>query len=282
MKRVIAAAAVLLALSTSDAVLALAQRTFVASSGSDTWPCTRPQPCRSFAMAISNTTDRGEVIVLDSAGYGPFTVAQSVSVVAPAGIYGGVTVTSGSGVTVNGGGITVTLRGLSINSPGGAASGVVFQQGSALTIEDCEIGGGSFGVDVVAIDARLAIKNSVLRNSDHGVYARPSSGYLRVTIADSVIAHVLGNGVTAESTSGSTVQISVTRSILTSTAFPVVAAAYGVGSASILSDGNTITYATNVFTLRAPGATIFTAGNNTVGYYQALYDGGTLTSCCTI
>ncbi len=85
--RSVAASAVLLALLASANALAAAPRTFVASNGSDTWPCTRTQPCRSFATAIGKTSANGEVLVLDSAGYGPFTVAQSISVFAPSGVY---------------------------------------------------------------------------------------------------------------------------------------------------------------------------------------------------
>jgi hypothetical protein len=45
-----------------------AQRTFVAASGSDAFPCSLSQPCRSFAAAIANTDVNGEIVVLDSAG----------------------------------------------------------------------------------------------------------------------------------------------------------------------------------------------------------------------
>jgi hypothetical protein len=56
-----------------------AQRTFVASNGTDANSCSITAPCRSFAAAVAQTLAGGEVIVQDSAGYGPVTVAQSVS-----------------------------------------------------------------------------------------------------------------------------------------------------------------------------------------------------------
>ena len=77
---------------TSTDAAATAQRTFVASSGNDANVCSLTLPCRGFAAAVAQTTAGGEVIVLDSGGYGPVTITQSVSLIAPAGVYGGITV----------------------------------------------------------------------------------------------------------------------------------------------------------------------------------------------
>ena len=70
------------ALAAADAA-ATAQRTFVASTGNDANPCSLAQPCRGFARAFRQASP-GEVIVLDSAGYGLVTITQSVSLIAPA------------------------------------------------------------------------------------------------------------------------------------------------------------------------------------------------------
>jgi nitrous oxidase accessory protein NosD len=63
----------------SAPVFALPQRVFVASRGLDTNPCSITQPCRGFATAIAVVAQAGEVIVLDSAGYGPVTINTAVS-----------------------------------------------------------------------------------------------------------------------------------------------------------------------------------------------------------
>ena len=63
--------------------------------------CSLAFPCRSFDAAIAQTLLGGEVIVLDSAGYGPAVISQSVSIIAPPGVYGGVTVFSGTGLVVS-------------------------------------------------------------------------------------------------------------------------------------------------------------------------------------
>ena len=104
----VALALVLSCLATTAAGI---QRTFVASSGVDTNPCNLPAPCRTFGAAMAHTDPSGEVIVLDSAGYGAFTVAQTVSIIAPAGVYAGITVFSGTGITIAAGAGVVTLRG---------------------------------------------------------------------------------------------------------------------------------------------------------------------------
>ena len=96
---------------------AAAQRTFVASYGltaNTAFNCSIAKPCRQFSEAIGVTISGGEIIVLDSAGYGPVTIAKSVTITAPAGIYAGISVFSGTGVTVDGTGIDVTLEGLTI------------------------------------------------------------------------------------------------------------------------------------------------------------------------
>lgn len=76
-----------------------AQRTFVASTGSDANLCSLPQPCRSFNAAIAQTNAGGEVVILDTAAYGAVTITKSVKILAPAGVYGGVTVFGGTNPT---------------------------------------------------------------------------------------------------------------------------------------------------------------------------------------
>src|SRR5215467_12306286 len=76
------------------------QRTFVSGGGADSNPCSRTAPCRTFTQALMGTNAGGEVVVLDSAGYGPFTITQAVSIIAPPGVYAGVSVFSGNGITI--------------------------------------------------------------------------------------------------------------------------------------------------------------------------------------
>jgi hypothetical protein len=94
------------------------QRTFVSGLGNDLNPCSRPAPCRTFSQAISQTGAGGEVYVLGTAGYGPFTVTKAVSIVAQ-GVSAGISVFSGDAVDINvGSSDTVILRGLTVNNQG--------------------------------------------------------------------------------------------------------------------------------------------------------------------
>jgi hypothetical protein len=237
-----AAIATLLFCVASDACAA-AQRTFVASSGSDSHPCSLTQPCRSFATAIAQTNAGGEVIVLDSAGYGAVTVTKSVSIISPAGIYAGISVFAGSdGVTINALAAIVVLRGLAINGQGGSI-GVNIQSAARVRIESCIVSGmASHGIvdasvgELAVIDTivrdnggagiRLAADASVVvdrvrseHNASDGLYVANVSSAASATITDSVFAHNALNGIAADGIGSSTaipdtLSITVDRSTL--------------------------------------------------------------------
>jgi len=219
--------------------LGLAQRTFVASYGLDTNPCSLAFPCRGFAQAISQTLVGGEVVVKDSAGYGVVTIAQSVSIIAPAGVYAGITVPAlGTGVTVNAPGGKVLLRGLTINGQTSGTYGISLQSGAELVIDRCAIANvKDAGVIVTAPGSALTISDTLIRytlvgpgvrlNSDVratlervrilrsvanlGIFADTAPS---VSIKDSLIAANFGAGVTLTALAGATASISITDSVL--------------------------------------------------------------------
>ena len=70
----------------------MVNRTFVASYGNDANDCSFNTPCRNFSGAILKTNEGGEIIALNSAGFGPnLTIDKSISIIVPTGIYGGMT-----------------------------------------------------------------------------------------------------------------------------------------------------------------------------------------------
>ena len=236
-----------------------AQRTFVASTGNDTNPCSIAAPCRGFARAITQTSAGGEVIVLDSAGYGPVTVTKSASIIAPAGTYAGISVISGNGVTVNAPGATVVLRGLSINGQGGN-NGIVLQAAARLRVENCVISAMHIaGISHMATapDAELIVLDTIVRdnggsgiyllanvgslvldhvrsehNGGNGVSLTPSVGSLGAlaTIADSVFTHNEGDGIGADSVGGATITLHVDRSVMSNNGQNGFRAAASAGS----------------------------------------------------
>lgn len=178
----VAAAAALLC-SANEA--AAAQRTFVSTTGNDANTaanCSLASPCRSFGSALTVTVPNGEIVVLDSGGYGRVTIDRSVSIVAPAGVYAGISVFAATnGIDINTPSIDVVLRGLTINGQGGSI-GVSFLAGNSLTIEDCTISNmANNAIDAAAPSADVRVKDTTIRdNSGYGIDARNLLGYLEV------------------------------------------------------------------------------------------------------
>jgi hypothetical protein len=213
MKHSLAAGALALALLVPTSAFATAQRTFVSVIGSDAQPCSVAQPCRSFAAAIVQTNAGGEVIALDSGGYGPVTIGKSVSIIAPPGVYAGVSVFSGSGLTVAAGASdAVSLRGLTINAQGGAI-GIEFQSGGRLDIDRCTISGAfAYGIFVRdPLTPQMLIKETHVEDASVGITVSGlGGGAVRLTILDTVLSNV-GAGIDLEA--GGEVAIVNTRVI---------------------------------------------------------------------
>jgi len=154
------------------------QRTFVSTSGSDANPCTPTEPCRSFPVAIANTTAGGEVIALDSGGYGVFSVDKSVTIAGAPGAHVAITTFTDTGITVNvSTGDNVVLRNLYVTGLGGD-NGILFQGGGRLFVESVVVTGFTFeGLWAQAAGAQLLVRDSVFRsNGDAGVFIDASLG----------------------------------------------------------------------------------------------------------
>ena len=99
-------------------------RTFVAHNGLDgntATNCAETSPCQTFAAAYTVTNPGGEIVALDSAGYGPLTITNSVSIIAVQRAFVKPTPSS-TGITINAGaGHTVLLDNIEINGAGSEA-----------------------------------------------------------------------------------------------------------------------------------------------------------------
>jgi hypothetical protein len=138
----------ILALTASALHAASPQRTFVRSNGNDANPCSLVLPCRSFDVALGIVAPAGEVLALDSAGYGAMTIAQPVSVIAPPGVHAAITVSGTTAVTISAApGSPVTLRGLAISNLTAGGSGIDNAAGAALRIENCSVDGFALNVN---------------------------------------------------------------------------------------------------------------------------------------
>ena len=135
-------------------------------------------------MAIGNTLAGGEVVILDTAGYGPMTINKSLKVIGPSGVYGGISVLgAGGGITtgivINAGDADiVTLRGLDISgvptAPPLPRIGIDIQNAGTVHIEKSSI--GNFTQDtsacIHASSARpiqINVNDSFLRECTSGI-----------------------------------------------------------------------------------------------------------------
>ncbi len=141
-------------------------RTFVSSHGLDTNDGRLATPCRSIGAALAQTDPGGEIIVLDSAGYGTVAINQSVSVIAPQGIYAGITVAAGTGIDVTAG--DVVLRGLTIRGPGGAIG--IHVGNAKVRIDRCVIFGlGTYGIYADTANGEVHVRDTQIAQCGEGI-----------------------------------------------------------------------------------------------------------------
>lgn len=157
-------------LAAASPVCGLANRVFVsARSGNDSNSCDNiATPCQTFAGVVGQLNPGGEAIVLDSGGYGPVTITQSLTIEAPPGVLAFIHPSSGNAVTINAGASdTVVLRGLVLNvGPGG---GIVANTVGTLHIESCVVSGfAGTGIYVAASNSKTFIKDTISRQNGSG------------------------------------------------------------------------------------------------------------------
>ena len=132
---------VVLTLGITSIANAQATRTWVSGVGDDANPCSRTAPCKTFAGAISKTAAKGEISVLDPAGFGALTITKSITVNGD-GTLAGILSANVSGIIINAGAAdVVTIRNLSINGAGTGLNGIRWIAGKALHVENCKISG---------------------------------------------------------------------------------------------------------------------------------------------
>jgi hypothetical protein len=264
------------------------QRTFVSGLGNDANPCNRAAPCRTFTQALSMTNAGGEVVVLDSAGYGAFAITQAVTVQAPPGVYAGISVFSGDGITISAGGTdTVILRGLTVNNQGSNGDGIAFNTGGTLHVENCVVSGFASGRGLLIGGAgTLEVKDSIVRSSGVGIQATASSGTAaasidhvrlegnnvgifaedraKVTVTNSLASN---NGTGFEALSNSlAVELNIDTCVVTSSSNfgGIFASSMSNGVATVRVSNSTVTGNTVGLFKQGSAAVLLSRGDNTV------------------
>jgi hypothetical protein len=155
---------------------AAAQRTFVSAGiGSDSNTCTRQLPCRNFNAAMAVTDAGGEVIVLDSGGYGAASIAQGVQLIAPPGVQGAITAFTGNAISIDAAAAFVKIRGLSLTGSG-ADNGIRAINAGVLVVENVSATNftGS-GLYSTADGSHTYITDSTFRRNNYGVQVSAAS-----------------------------------------------------------------------------------------------------------
>jgi hypothetical protein len=190
------------------------QRTFVSPVGTDANACALATPCRTFARAITQTLANGEIVVLDSGGYGAVDITKSVSIISPDGVYAGISVfpSPGYGVQITGSNLRVVLRNLQINGQGGT-NGILIPAASVnneVYLERVTISNlPTRGLDIAA-PSKVSIKDSILRdNSGYAVSVGATGSGSELTVESTNFER---NFVAIDMNSGPNVKASIVRS----------------------------------------------------------------------
>ncbi|MBX3675038.1 MAG: right-handed parallel beta-helix repeat-containing protein [Burkholderiales bacterium] len=194
------------ALLLSTAAQAQLFRAYLAINGSDTNPCTLPQPCRLLPAALNAVASGGEIWMLDSANYNTATVnvTKSVTILAVPGVVGSVVATGGPAINIATPAVRVTLRNLVlVPLPGaGGTRGVQMTAGIGLAVEGSVIANMPAEGILVFGNAHVRITDSVIRDSGTiGVHLEDGP---QATINRSTIANSGGSGVYVSGNTAST------------------------------------------------------------------------------
>jgi len=174
----------------AGAAFGQATRTWVSGVGDDVNPCSRTAPCKTFAGAISKTAAGGEIDALDPGGYGAVTITKSITIQGTGTMASSLSSGSPSAILINGAGVVVTLRNLSINGGTPVAlgtNGVRLIQGAKLIVENVDIQNMANRCVSIEVAANVEIINTTMSNCT-------SVGYAAVpTVAPATIRSGLNN-----------------------------------------------------------------------------------------
>ncbi len=153
---------------------------FVSATGNDASDGARGTPKRTFQSAHDAVAANGQIVVLDTAGYGALNITKSLTVTVPAGVTGFVTAPSGSnGVTVDAGtsGI-VALSGLTIE---GATTGIQITSVGRMHVSDCLLRACTNGIQDNSTGA-IYIRDSAFHDNNDGLFIQCLTGLAPVSV----------------------------------------------------------------------------------------------------
>jgi hypothetical protein len=200
-----------------------APRTFVSAAGSDSNNCTNvATPCRHLAAAFAATAADGEIYVLDPANYGSLTITHGVSIeghgwasIAPVSGGNAITINANIGDKINI--IGVVLDGTNLAN----TTGILFTSGFNLIVRDSVIRnftlqGIDFEPNTPNTSAQIYVSNTLIAdNFDNGIAINPTNGNLAVGVLDHVATvNNSHNGLFANAATGF-IDVTITDSVST-------------------------------------------------------------------
>jgi len=181
---------------------ATAGRSWVASNGDDAnfaTNCAESAPCQTFAAAYAVTAPGGEIVALDSAGYGPLTITNAVSIIGIQTAF--VKPTPGTtGITINAGaGNVVLIKNVEINGAGGSfTTGIALNSGHLIlrnsTLTHLTNGLTITGTKADIIDTEIVSNTTGITTSGTGQDQFQSWGFGVTTEARLYRSTVMANG----------------------------------------------------------------------------------------
>lgn len=146
-------------------------RSWVASAGKDSNPCTRQAPCATFARAFTQTSTGGQIDVVDSGMYSPLTITRAVTIKA-VGVMAGIRPQNANdGITINCADPTcrVILSGLDLF---GSAN-------SSATVD---------GIDILSAGAVRILHSRLAQFPDAGIRFGPTNPESVLVIQDTTVS----------------------------------------------------------------------------------------------
>ena len=232
-------------------------RTYVAANGTDMNSCVFTSPCGSISRALTSTISGGTVSCIDSGEFGNATITISVTIDCA-----GTSAELGS-LTINGAGILVTLKNLTIAQ--GSPTGITYQEGAGLILDNVRIITSITAISVTPTTAaKLVVSNSVFGNNNSGVVIKPGAGGSVFASFDHVtVANNTGGGMKTDTTSGP-ITVDISNSTVSNNTGNGMNAVGGAGGPNMLSIKNSVIAASGAAGIQANGSTAAALVNNTL------------------
>lgn len=186
------------------------KRTEVSQTGSDSGNCAAGTPCRTFAYALGQTVPGGEMLVLDSGGYGGLAITQAVTINAPPGIIAFVSAPSGDAVTVNAGPTDIViLTGFYLDGYGTGGNGVTVTTTGSFSYNGTITGFTGNPINYVnnaGGTTHLTISNSSFYNNTGPINIKPTAGNVFASIRGLALS---SSGIVVDNTAATNSNIGV-------------------------------------------------------------------------